>query len=147
MRKLTVIRKKAVVGCLGKVKIYIADADGDTYITGFKCRLLGKVKNNSSSTFEIPCKGVKIFAIYDQMTKDFCNDRYDVPEGEEDVVVSGKVDYNPLAGNPFYFDKVNDGETLIIKKERSKRSWIIFVSIAASAFVLGLVGGLLYHFI
>lgn len=147
MRKLTVIRRKAAAGCLGRVKIYIADPDGDTYICGFKCRLLGKVKNNSSSIFEIPCKSVKIFAIYDQMTKDFCNDGYDVPEGEEDYVVSGRVELNPLSGNPFYFDKTPDVGTLIIKKERSKRSWIIFISVAVSAFVFGFVGSLLYHFL
>ena len=146
MRKLVVIRRKAFAGCLGRVKIYITDRTGDTFINGVKCRFLGILKNNSRAEFEIPCESVKIFAIYDDLTKDYCNDGYVLPEGDEDCTVSGVVFFNPLAGNPFYFDNANDVGTLINRQERNKKAKILFFIIIVSGFLFGFVGSLL-HFL
>ena len=104
MRNLTVKRRKAFAGCLGKVKIYIEDANGDTNINGIPCRLLGKLKNKECATYEIGNESLKLFAIYDKMSKGYCNDCYTIPAGEEDIEVSGDAKLNPFMCNPFLLE-------------------------------------------
>lgn len=146
MRKLTVIRRKAFAGCLGSVKIYISDATGDTYINGTKCKFLGKVKNNGSATFEIPCESVKIFANYDKIIKDYYSVGYIVPEGEEDCSVSGIVHFNPSEGNPFYFDNSNDVKTVDDGRGRRKQTLIFIFTAVTLCILAGIVGALLSFF-
>ncbi len=138
MRKLTITRRKAFAGCLGKVKIYIQDPNGDEEIRCTRCRLLGKLKNGQSASFEIGNDSYKIFAIYDEMSKNYCNDFYTVPEGEEDFYITGKAHFNPFGGNPFYFDDVADKTVLANRKDNKKKSLIILISV-----IVGVVIGLL----
>ena len=112
MRKLTVRRRKALIGCFWRVKIYVEDPMGDTIIRGFKCTFLGEVENDDSATFEIPCDSVKIFAIYGELGKSFCNDYCIVPAGEDEVFVSGKCRFNRVTGHPFQFDDATETEVL-----------------------------------
>ena len=141
MRKLIVLRKKTFVGCIAKVKIYAEDPAGDTNIGGVKCRLLGKLKNGEKATFEIGNESTKIFAIYDKMSKDYCNDYYTVPAGEEDCEISGKAHFNPFAGNPFYFDGVTDEVVLANRKKNSRKAMAIAIPLiivaAAAGFAIG----------
>ncbi len=137
MRKLTVKRRKTFVGCSSKVKIYIEDFNGDTYINGIKCRLLGKLKNNECATYEIGNESYKLFAIYDNISKNYCNDYYTISAGASDVEVSGIAHLNPGGGNPFLFDGVTDEEALYNRSINSKRGIFILIGILVSAFLAG----------
>ncbi len=106
MRKLTIQRRKTFVASAMKMKVYLEDKEnGDLDINGCMCRKVGEVKNNSEVVIEIENNEVKVFVIADKMTKDFCNDMLVIPEGEEDIVVSGKNKFSPSRGNPFIFDR------------------------------------------
>lgn len=143
MRNLTVTRRKAYAGCLVKVKIYTEDPiGGDTQIDGVKCRLLGKLKNGESKTFSVDTCPMKIYAIYDQLSKGFCSDRYILPAGEEDVSVSGKSRFAPFSGNPFYFDGVTDSVTLAGRKEHKAIGAVIFTVCVVAGVVAGVIVGL-----
>ncbi len=139
MRKLTVKRQKSFVGCLGTMKVYIENAgDSDIVIGDTPCKFLGKLKNGEEKTFEITESSAKVYVIADKLSKNYCNDFFAVPAGNEDVYLSGKNSFNPITGNPFRFDGVTDEESQINRKKTSKRGVLIFtVSI-----ILGIIIGL-----
>lgn len=144
MRTLTVKREKSFVACLMKVKIYIEDAQSsEITINGVPCRWLGELKNGEEKTFEIEERAAKVFVIADKLSKELCNEFYPIPEGSEDISISGKNHYNPAKGNPFYFNGVEDGEVLANRKKNSKRGIIITVAAIAVGIVLGLLIALL----
>lgn len=139
MRKLTIKRQKSFVGCLGKMKVYIEDPlSHDLAFGGVSYRKLGTLKNGEEATFEIGNGASRICVIADKWTKGYCNEFYPLPEGEEDIYLSGKNHYNPAKGNPFYFDGVTDPEVL---KNRKKGTWI-GAAVLVGAFILGLAIGL-----
>lgn len=138
MRKLTIKRQKSFVACLGNMKVYIEDpASCDLEIANVSYRKLGTLKNGEEKTFEIGNGAARICVIADKLSKSYCNEFYPLPEGEEDIYLSGKNHYNPAKGNPFYFDGVTDSEVL---SNRKKGTWI-GVAVLAGAFILGLVIG------
>lgn len=103
MRKLTIQRDKTFVACAMKAKVYLKDANGDTFINGSKCRFVASVKNNGSVTIDIDDNVNVIYVIYDNTSKDFCFGRKVIGEGTEDVIVHGKSKLSPFKGNPFVF--------------------------------------------
>ena len=140
MRKLTIKRQKSFVGCLVKAKVYIEDAiASETEINGVPCRKLGDLKSGEEKTFEIENTAKKLFVIADQMSKGFCNEFVNIPEGEDDVYFSGKNHFNPLNGNAFRFDGVTDEETLQNRKENAKKGGPIMAVCIAIGFVVGFV--------
>lgn len=141
MRNLTIIRRKSFVACLGSVKIYIEDANGDTNINGTKCKLLGKLKNNSRETFEIGNESCKLFAIYDKVSKGICNDFYVIPEGEEDHYVSGIAHFNPFMGNPFLFDGNTNSEAFDNRQKNGKKAALIMIPVMVVAVIAGFLIG------
>ena len=138
MRKLTLKRKKSLVASIMKVKVYIEDENcNEIQIGGVPCRKLGTLKNGEEKTFEISEESAKLFVIVDKVSKNFCNDFYQLPAGNEDISLSGKNVFNPFAGNPFYFDGVTDENVLKNRKKGKK----IGIAIAISAFIVGFVIG------
>lgn len=141
MRKLTIKRRKAFAGCLVKVKIYIEDPAGDTDINGTKCRLLGMLKNNEAATYEIGNESLKLFAIYDKMSKTFCNDIFIIPKGEEDLEISGVTKFSPVMGNPFLFDGNDNAEATENRQKNKKKATVIMVPLmiifAIAGFFIG----------
>lgn len=106
MRKITINRKKSFAGCTGKVLIYtIEKLEADMVITKEQCNLLGCLKNNSVLESEITEGEITIIAAYDTLGVFMVTDHIVIPQGTEDVVVSGKVKLNPYKGNPFIFEK------------------------------------------
>ena len=140
MRNLTIKRQKSFVGCLVKAKIYIEDSIApETEINGVPCRKLGDLKSGEEKTFEIENSAKKIFVIADQMSKNYCNEFVNIPEGEEDVYLSGKNQFSPLTGNAFRFDGVTDEETLQNRKENKAKGGPIMAVCIAIGFVVGFV--------
>ena len=80
MRKVTILRRKSFVGCVGKLQLYVEDQiNGDLDVCGYKCSKLGVLKNGEQKTFEIGNEETKIFAFWDKSSRNFSNNLYIVP--------------------------------------------------------------------
>ena len=104
MRMLTIKRNKSFAGFLGKVQVYIADANGELEIGGQLCCKLGDLKNGEEKTFTIDNTETTVYVIGDASTKDFCVDHKAIPAGTEEIRLTGKLHLDPQRGNPFVFD-------------------------------------------
>ena len=106
MRKITITRRKTFAGCLAKVLICFTEKVApDTVIQTDILTLLGTLKNNSVLEAEIPESPITIVAGYDDFGNFLLTDLLVIPEGTEDVHLSGIVKLNPFKGNPFIFDQ------------------------------------------
>lgn len=140
MRNLTIKRKKSFVACLYKIKVYIEDLTSDEiFINNIPCRKIGEIKNGEEKTFQISEQPAKVFVIADKLSKDFCNEFYELPYGQEDVVLSGANKFNLATGNAFRFDN-NDNEAVIANRKKGTRKGVVVLIIAAIiGFVFGFV--------
>ncbi|MBQ8431612.1 MAG: hypothetical protein IJX28_01895 [Clostridia bacterium] len=140
MRNLTVCRRKSFVACLGTMKLYVEDAENsELTINGVPCRKLGNLKNGEEKTFSIEENAVKLFVIADKVSKGYCNEFMQLPEGSEDISLCGQNHFNPGKGNPFYFDGVTDAATLQNRKKGAVAGWGIMVLAVLLGVVIGLV--------
>lgn len=146
MRKLTVKREKSFVGCLAKMQVYIEDSCSDgltmTVMNGeepeqISCRKIGELKNGEETAFEIGENAARVFVIADKLSKDYCNDCYQLPEGDEDISLSGRNKFNPATGNAFRFNG-NDGRVATVGRQRGmKRGLIVLIALVLIGFLLG----------
>lgn len=134
MRKLTIKRKKSFVASLAKLKVYIEDPAGELDITGIKCRLLGTLANGEEKSFYIEENAAKVFVIADKMSRDYCYDCRNLPEGNENIYLTGKNAFNPATGNAFRFEGGTDEEVAKRHKESKKGGLIVLIT----AIVIGL---------
>jgi hypothetical protein len=142
MRNLTIKREKHFVGCLGTMKVYIEDPQqNDMIINGFSCRKLGTLKNGQEKTFSVSESAAKVYVIADKLSVSFCNEYYPLPEGTEDVVLTGRNHFNPAAGNAFRFDGVADLTVLEHRKKTTNKGIIVLVVALVIATILGSVIG------
>lgn len=137
MRNLTIRREKTSVACLIKMKIYLEDEAGDTNIGGVKCRRLGELKNGEEKTFIIDGEARRVYVIADQLSKGFSNEFFRLPEGEEDVYLSGRNRFNLANGNAFRFNG-NDGVDVSANR---KKGMIVGAVVLAIAMIFGFVVG------
>jgi len=126
MRKLTVKRHSSFIGRFVKAKIYIEDNySAELVINGVPCRKLGELKNNEEKTFDIGDEQAKVYVIADKLSKEYCNDFYQLAEGQEDVVLTGKNTFNLAGGNAFRFDNNHTAEALKNRKNNSKKGVVV----------------------
>ena len=93
MRNLTIKREKSFVGCLVPMKVYIEDPESwELKIHGTPCRKVGEIKNGAELTISIEEHSLRVYVIGDKMSKEFCYDVYMLPEGDEDVYLSGNTE-------------------------------------------------------
>ncbi len=138
MRNLTIMRVKSFVGCLGKLKIYIEDAtSNEITINNIPCRKLGELKSGEEKTFQIDNNAAKVFAIFDKVSKNYCNDFYQLPEGEEDIILTGKNKFNPVNGNAFRFDNNENAEVMGNRKKGNTIGLIVFIVCLLVGFTVG----------
>lgn len=140
MRVLTITREKKFAACLAKVKVYIEDPNSsEIVINSIPCRKLGTLKNGETKSFEIEDNAVKVFVIGDVISKEYCNDYYQVPEGTEDIALSGKNIVSPTSGNPFVFNNNDSHDIKEYRKKKNRKGLIIFIV----ALIVGIIIGLL----
>lgn len=138
MRNLIIKRNKTFVGCATKLKVYIEDsASSEITINGVSCRKLGTIRNGEEQSFLIDTNETKVFVIADKLSKDYCNEFYKVPEGQEDIYISGKCKYNPANGNAFRFDGVTDEEVLANRKKGTKKGTLVLIVAAIVGAIVG----------
>ncbi len=142
MRNLTIKRNKAFAGCAVKAKVYIEDATStEITISGVPCRKLGDLKNGEEKTFEIGEEAAKVFVIFGKSSKDWCNDFYPLPEGTEDVYLTGQNKLNPANGNAFLFDNNDSPEVAEARQQGKKKGSALLIVAVAVGVVLGAVLG------
>ena len=112
MRKLSITRIKRMVGCAGKMTIFLEDpGNGDWLIKipnsdgegveECRCRLAGMLKNGETVSCQISEVATRVIVTADRF---FC-DCYLLPAGTEDVALTGRNYLQPSKGNPFKFDR------------------------------------------
>ena len=138
MRNLTITRTKSFVGCLGKMKVYIEDPTAsEIVINNVPCRKIGELRNGEVRTFAVDERAQKVFVIADKLSKSYCNDFYQLPEGQEDVFLSGKNKFAPSIGNAFRFDNNYDPAALTARQKTHKKGWIITILAIILGFAVG----------
>ncbi len=145
MRNLTIGRTKSFVGCLGTMKVYLEDrANCEMVIQGVPCRKLGNLKNGEEQTFTIGNQEAKVFVIADKLTKNYSGEYYQLPEGQEDLRLTGKNALNPFAGNPFRFDNNNSEGIKTHRKKGALIGLVVLLIACIVGFAVGsAVGGAL----
>ena len=139
MRNLTIKRHKSFVACLAKMWVYIEDPlASETSIGGVPCRKLGSIKNGEEQTFVIGDEAAKLYVVSDLLAKNFSNDFYELPEGTDDILLTGENRYNPANGNAFRFD----GNTSEAALANRKKGFKIGIVILVCAFIVGIFIGL-----
>ena len=149
MRNLTIKRTKSFVGCLAKMKIYIEDITSkEITINDTPCRKIGDLKNGEEKTFQITEQATKIFVIADSLSKNYCNDYYQLSDGQEDIFLSGRNKFNLANGNAFRFDN-NESEGIAENRKRGTKKGllVLIIAIVVGAVIgysvsFGLVSGL-----
>ena len=154
MRKLTIKREKTFVGCAAKMQVYISDFQsnelemplhtvdsetGEDKVENISCRKLGEIKNGEEATFEIGNESAMIFVIADKTSKDFCNDCYPIKAGDEDISLSGKNKFNPVAGNAFRFSD-NDVSMTANRKKSTGKGVLVIIAAALVGILIGYFG-------
>lgn len=139
MRYLTIQRNKSFVGCLMKLKVYVEDPNAsEIKIQGVPCRKIGVIKNGEQQSFMIGDEKLRIYVIGDKLSKNYCFDFYEVPEGTDNVFISGSCKYNPLNGNAFRFDGIPTEEMKYRRKKANRKGILINLT----AWVIGIAIGL-----
>ena len=142
MRNLTIKRAKRFVACLAKMKVYIEDpVSCDLYISGTPCRKLGDLRNGKEVTFQIGDEAARIYVIADTPSKDYCNEYYQLPAGQKDIVLTGRNKFAPAAGNPFRFDNNNSQGVQAQRKKNSKTGLIVLIAAAVLSCIIGFFFG------
>ena len=145
MRNLTIERRKSFVGCLGKMKIYVEDPFAtEISLQNVPCRKLGEIKNGEQKTFQIPENEAKIFVIADALSKNYCCEFFQLPQGDQDIFLAGQNKFNPAAGNPFQFDHNENPKALELRKKGTKKGAVILTCAIVFGFLAGyaIAGGL-----
>ncbi|MCH5189991.1 MAG: hypothetical protein J1F37_05465 [Oscillospiraceae bacterium] len=138
MRYLTIQRNKSFVGCLMRLKIYIEDhTSNEIKIHGVPCRKIGTIKNGEQQSFMIGDEKLRIYVIADKFSKNYCSDFYEVPEGTENIFISGSCKYNPLNGNAFRFDGIPTEEMKYHRKKATRRGILVGLIIFIIFFAIG----------
>lgn len=138
MRTITIKRTKSLIGSISKMKIYIEDQYADEIkINGTPCKKVGVIKNGGEISFLIENTATKIFVISDKISKNYCNEYYQIPEGNEDITLTGKNKFNIINGNAFIFDNNFDEGALLNRKKNNKKGILILCIAGVIGFLLG----------
>ncbi len=142
MRNLTIKREKRFVACAGRMKVYIEEHNAsDLTINDIPCRFLGTLKNGEEATFSVSEDEARVYVIADKISKDYCNDYYSLPAGEEDITLTGRNVLNPAAGNPFRFDGDVDADRAKSHTKGRNRGAVVLMVAIVIGLILGGIGG------
>ncbi len=143
MRKLTVRRNKAFAASAAVMHVFIEDHEqGTMLVNKIPCRRLGMLTNNSEQSFEIDDRSRRLFVVQNPTSKSTYQEAYAIPEGSDDVYVSGRNYFRGL-GNPFYFDNNPDAEVVKKRKKSIALTWAAFVGIIIFVALIGVLPTLL----
>ncbi len=138
MRTLTIKRAKKFVASLGAYKVYLEDPENrEIEIAGIPCRKLGVLKNGEEQSSPVDEQSRRVFVIGDKLSKNYCNDYYDLPAGTEDLHLSGSSRFSLTTGNAFVFDNNPSAGNADNRKKNSRIGLIVLIA----ALLLGALAG------
>ena len=138
MRTITIRRIKSFVGAISKMKVYIEDPySNETKINGTPCKKVGELKNGSEISFLTEDTAVKVFVIADKISKNYCSEYFQIPEGNENITLTGKNKFNVTNGNAFVFDNNFDEGALLNRKKNTKKGILILCIAGVIGFLSG----------
>ena len=139
MRNLTLKRDKAFPACAVAMRVYIEDPSGtDIIINGVPCKKLGEIKNGKEDTYAISDAEAKLYVIPEKSGSVTKYEYFQIPEGTDDVSISGKNVFDSMNGNPFRFNGLSN--EFIENARRNDR--IKSIIIVAVAVFIGIAVGL-----
>lgn len=142
MRRLWIHRRKSPAARMTKMKVYAEDPEGDALINGFLCRQLGELKNGQMRSFSIGSQALRVFVVADSFSRNLYNEFALIPEGEEDVVLSGRNVRKSGSENPFRFDGPADEGMSQIQQQGNGGKTILMVLAIIAAIVVSVAAGL-----
>lgn len=137
MRYLTITRKKTFVASLTKIKVYIEDESNELTIADVPCKKLGEIKNGETVTFEIDERSAKIFVIGDTLSKGYCSEFYQLPDGSEDIQLVGQNKFNLARGNAFIFENNETEEAIAYRKKGFGVGLAVLIAAVAIGAIIG----------
>lgn len=139
MRTLTILRRKSFAACLAKTHIYVEDsaAADEVLIQNVPCSKLGTLKNGEEKCFSVAEQELRIFAIADLASRDYCCEMIRIPAGTEAVSLTGQHHFGPASGNAFRFDGNESEEAGAIREAGRKKG----KRVVAAALIVGAVAG------
>lgn len=144
MRYLTIKRTKSFVACLVSMKVYIEDhSSSEISINNVPCRKLGIIKNGGESRFEIGDGAAKVFVIADKLSKNYCNEFYELPAGTDNIYLTGKNCFNPANGNAFRFDNNNSEAVVNNRKSNNMIGLVVLILAVIIGFIIGFAGAMM----
>ena len=142
MRRLWIERQEATAACLAKMKVYIEDREnGDTVIGDVPCRKLGEVKNGQQKRFSISEDEARVFVIADKASRSLCSECVRIPEGRDDVFLTGRNHYKPSQGNPFRFEGEVRKEAVESRKRSGSKGARLVMTLVIVGILVGAIGG------
>lgn len=141
MRRLWITRRKASAARHAKMNVYIEDPEnGDVEIDGTYCRKLGELKNDQQKRFTIGTEAAKICVIADKLSKDLSGEFVEIPEGEDDVFLTGRNCMG--SGNPFRFDDDAEEDVPENRKKSGRKALVILAVAVILGILAGVAGGM-----
>ncbi|MDE6385755.1 MAG: hypothetical protein K2L36_06395, partial [Eubacterium sp.] len=135
-----IMRRKAFAASLLKMKVYIEDhATGHKLINHIPCTKLGALKNGETKTFSIGENAARVYVIGDNLSKNYCNDFFEIPAGAEDIFLSGENVLDPVAGNAFRFDGISSENVLKNRKKGTKKGIAVLVVSVIIGVIIGTI--------
>lgn len=141
MRRLWITRRRSAAACLGKMRVWIEDPEGDTAINGILCRKLGELKNGEKKAFSVGTDAARIFVTADRLFRNLYNEFTEIPGGEGDVILTGQNLLQPFSGNPFRFDGPPSEAALENRKSTDRRGRLIMLLAILAGVLAGAIGG------
>jgi len=138
MRNLTVRRNKAYPSSIVKMRVYIEDPTaGYVFINGIPCRMLGELKNGEESTYQIGDYAAKLYLTQEKRGSLVKESFYPIPEGTEDLTVSGKNILDMIKTNPFIFDDIGDPIPPEERKKSVRTGNIVMWTVLLISYIIG----------
>ena len=139
MRHLTVTRIKSAASATSTMNVYVEDTAGSVRINGELCRLLGTLKNGEQKTFDVTDSAAKVYVIAEKRNQSVSREFYQLPEGNEDVALFGKNEFNSASGNAFRFNNGNGPEPVKIMNP-ARVKIVSAIVVALSLFLVFIIG-------
>ncbi len=140
MRRLTITRRKTIVGSWGKLKVYLVDnLHNDLDVCGESCRLIGTLKNGETKSFDIDSGEGRVYVLFDKASRNWCNDSRLIPDGDDDVTLTGICKFNPFIGNAYLFDGEPDEVSAKNKKKSNLKGCLTMILACLIGVGLGIV--------
>lgn len=139
MRNLTIQRRKAFAASFVKMKVYLEDRQsGDTIINGVPCRLLGRMKNGETVTFQIPNTAGMLFVVQGKRSASYSSEALPIFEGEYDIFLSGQNQFDFTSGHAFRFDNITLDATLAHRAQTAKKGKKVMILSLVLGIILGI---------